>query len=133
MRAGQRGLKQDKETEQRPREDKLNISISTTQWGDVKQVTSRDSASHRPSVIKRNFIMALTTVTLAGLMVIQAAEPATLDNRPAVDDAGERSVEVASVRGFLALEEPRSETTLRAESSNIFLYLDGDGSNVVPK
>jgi hypothetical protein len=129
----QRGQKQDKKPEQSPWEDKLNISISTTQWGDVKQITSGDSTIRQPRVIKRNVIMALTTVTLAGLMVIQAVGPAVLDNRPVVDDVGESSVEIASVRGFLALEELSTETNPRAELSNIFLTPNGEGSSAVAK
>jgi hypothetical protein len=77
--------------------------------------------------------MALTTVILAGLMVIQAIGPAVLDNRPIVDGTGESSVEVTSVRGFLALEELGTETTQRAELSNIFLNPNGSGSGAVPK
>ncbi|HEY43814.1 MAG TPA: hypothetical protein G4O11_07515 [Anaerolineae bacterium] len=100
----------------------MNISISTTQWGDVRRVTSRERASRRTSVISRNLIMALMTVTLASLMVIQAVGPAAFDNRPVVDDAVERSVEVMS-----------GEELLQAELSYSDISSDGGGSNAVPK
>jgi len=49
--------------------------------------------------------MALSTVTLAGLMVIQAVGPAAINNHPVIDSAVERSAEVISGEDFLALEE----------------------------
>lgn len=111
----------------------MNISISTTQWGDTRQVTSRDSASRRSSVISRNLIMALSTVTLAGLMVIQAVGPASFDNRPVIDGAAERSAEVIGGEDILALEELSADEILQVELSKTDISSDGGGSSSVPK
>lgn len=111
----------------------MNISISTTQWGDAKQVTSRDSASRRTSVISRNLIMALSTVTLAGLMVIQAVGPAAFDNRPITDSAGERSAEVIGGEDFLALEELSADELLQIKLNKTDISSDGGGSSALPK
>jgi hypothetical protein len=108
----------------------MNISISTTQWGDSKQVTSQDSANRRSSVIIRNLIMALSTVTLAGLMVIQAVGPAAFDNRPDVDSAAEGSAEVIGGEDFLALEELSTDELLQVELSKTDI---SSGSSAVPK
>jgi hypothetical protein len=49
----------------------MNINISTTQWGDTeKSVAHYDAKS--PTTISRYLIMALMTLTIAGLMVLQA-------------------------------------------------------------
>ena len=108
----------------------MNISISTTQWGDAKQVASRDSSNRRSSVISRNLIMALSTVTLAGLMVIQATGPAAFDTRPIDDESVGRSAEVISSEDFLALEELSAEELLRLELSNSTI---SSGSSALPK
>ena len=79
----------------------MNISISTTQWGDARQEANRDSAGRRSGVISRNLIMALSTVTLAGFMLIQAVRPADFDYRPVVNGAVERSAEVIGAEGVV--------------------------------
>jgi hypothetical protein len=111
----------------------MNICISTTQWGDVKKATSRDRVSRQNSTISRNLIMALMTVTLASMMVIQAIGPSAFDRRTVVDDTAERSVEVVSGEELLPLEGISVEEFLRAELSYSDISSDGGGSNAVPK
>ncbi len=111
----------------------MNISMSTTQWGDARQVVSRDSSNRRSSVISRNLIMALSTVTLAGLMVIQAIGPAAIDTRPVDDGSAERSAEVISGDGFLSLEELSVDEPFQYELSNTTISSDGGGTNALPK
>jgi hypothetical protein len=108
----------------------MNISISTTQWGDNRQEASRDSAGRRSSVISRNLIMALSTVTLAGLMVIQAIGPAAIDNRPVINSAAERSVEIIGSEDLLVLEELSADELLQIKLSNTDL---SSGTSVLPK
>lgn len=108
----------------------MNISISTTQWGDARQVASRDSAGRRSSVISRNLIMALSTVTLAGLMVIQAVGPAAIDNHPVIDSAIEHSAEVISGEDVLPLEELSGDDLMQIELSNTDI---SSGTSALPK
>ena len=108
----------------------MNISISTTQWGDARQEANRDSAGRRSGVISRNLIMALSTVTLAGLMVIQAVGPAAIDNRPVIDSAVERSAEVIEGEDLLAVEELNADEILRIELSNSDISF---GTSALPK
>ena len=49
----------------------MNINISTTQWGDAEKSTSRYDAKS-PISVGRYLIMALMTLALASLMVLQA-------------------------------------------------------------
>jgi hypothetical protein len=74
--------------------------------------------------------MALSTVTLAGLMVIQAVGPAAIDNRPVIDSAVERSAEVIVGEDLLALEELNADEILRFELSNSVI---SSGSSELPK
>ncbi|HEY46969.1 MAG: hypothetical protein AMJ88_02895 [Anaerolineae bacterium SM23_ 63] len=108
----------------------MNISISTTQWGDARQVASRDSSNRRSGVISRNLIMALSTVTLAGLMVIQAIGPAAIDTRPIDDGSVEHSAELLSGEDFLALEELSVDELLQFELGNTAI---SSGSSALPK
>jgi hypothetical protein len=84
-------------------------------------------------VISRNLIMALSTVTLAGLMVIQAIGPAVIDTRPIDDGLAERSAEVISGEDFLTIEELSADELLQLELSNPTISSDGDGSSALPK
>lgn len=108
----------------------MNISISTTQWGDARQEANRDSAGRRSSVISRNLIMALSTVTLAGLMIIQAVGLAAIDNHPVIDSTVERSAEVISGEDFLALEKLSGNELLQIELSNTDI---SSGPSALPK
>jgi hypothetical protein len=49
--------RENKEANRKPGEDKMNINISTTQWGDAKRSATRNSAKSSIS-ISRNLIMA---------------------------------------------------------------------------
>lgn len=111
----------------------MNISISTTQWGDARQVASRDSSNRRSSVISRNLIMALSTVTLAGLMVIQAIGPAVIDSHTIDDGSVERPAEVISGEDFFGLEELSADELLQLELSNTSISSDAGGSIALPK
>jgi hypothetical protein len=84
-------------------------------------------------VISRNLIMALSTVTLAGLMVIQAIGPAVIDTRPIEDGLVERSAEVISNEDFLNIEELSADELLQLELSNTAISSDGGRSSALPK
>jgi hypothetical protein len=74
--------------------------------------------------------MALSTVTLAGLILIQAVGLGAIDNRPVIDSAGERSAEVISGVDFLVLEELSADELLQIELSNSDI---SSGSYALPK
>jgi hypothetical protein len=84
-------------------------------------------------VISRNLIMALSTVTLAGVMVIQAIGPTAIDTRPIDDGSLERSVELIGGENLIALDELSPDELLQFELSNSAISSDGGGTSALPK
>jgi hypothetical protein len=84
-------------------------------------------------VISRNLIMALSTVTLAGLMVIQAIGPAVIDSHPIDDGSVERPAEVISGEDYFGLEELSAVEILKLELNNTSISSDVGGSSALPK
>ena len=74
--------------------------------------------------------MALSTVTLAGLMVIQAVGPAAIDNHPVIDSAVEHSAEVIGGEDLLALEKLSADEILQIELSGTDINF---GTSALPK
>jgi hypothetical protein len=74
--------------------------------------------------------MTLSTVTLAGLMVIQAVGPAAINIHPVIDSTVERSAEVIGGEDLLALEEINADEILQIELSNTDINF---GTRALPK
>jgi len=126
-------MRDNKATDQRPGEDKMNITINTTQWGDANQPIIRNAAERHPMSIIRNMVMTFTIVSLAGLMVIQILSPSSDDVQAVVNDPAERSAEVVSGEDLLSVEMMSTDDILQTELNNEISLVNLDRYGVLSK
>jgi hypothetical protein len=125
--------REDKATDLKPWEDKMNITINTTQWGDANQPIIRTTAERHPMSIIRNMVMTITILSIAGLMVIQILSPSPENVQAVVNDPVERSAEVVSGEDLLSAEVMSTENILRTELNKEISLVNLDRFGVLSK